>query len=227
MAQEINISEGEAIRLLNKYEFSAKGQYYTVNRFIVEVKKIWGIPDWAKCFEKLDFASYIPRFKNTQPTENGLVRFSDSNGYFYRVDKKPPEKVFISGFDASNDYTAIDKMIPSNEPGLIVAGNLQGALRYNTLVKSDYIYKIKGYNIRGVSLKENLMTNQEGLKSFLNLPLEKRYHTLDSLATECNGAIYLDEIHLYQQDINVGDITLLSDDEMKIVLADGPWKNYF
>lgn len=40
------------------------------------------------------------------------------------------------------------------------------------------------------------MTSEEGLKSFLGEPSEKKYSTLESLAEDSNGAICLDEIHL-------------------------------
>lgn len=77
-----------------------------------------------------------------------------------------------------------------------------------------------------MSLKDNLMRNQDKVKSFLGEPLEKKYETLESLAEDCNGAIYLDEIHLYKKDIRVEDISLLSKDEMQTSLAEGPWKKY-
>ncbi|RJL46789.1 hypothetical protein [Pectobacterium carotovorum] len=118
-------------------------------------------------------------------------------------------------------------MIPEDEVGLIVAGDIEGALRYNSLVKSPYIYKIKANNIRGVSLKDNLMQNHDGLREFLREPLEKKYETLDSLAEDTNGAIYLDEIHLYKSDINVENISIVPKEEMEISLTDGPWKNHF
>ncbi|WP_338806841.1 hypothetical protein V8U11_06240 [Pseudomonas chlororaphis] len=226
IAERLNISEDEAVALIRKYEFPAESKFYTENTFALEIKDSGKIPDWAKSFEKLDSISYVSSFKGEESIENGLVRFSGSDGYFYRVDGNPPEVVLESGFRASDDYTAIEKMIPENEAGVIVAGDLQGALRYNTLAKLRYVYKIKGDNIRGVSLKDNLMKNQDKLKLFLGEPIEKKYHTLESLAEDCNGAIYLDEIHLYQKDIRVEDISLLSKDEMQAFLAEGPWKKY-
>lgn len=135
MAERLNISEDEAVRLIKKYNFPGENKFYTENTFALEIKESGKIPGWAKSFEKLDFGSYISRFKNEEPIENGLVRFSDSDGYFYRVNGNPPEIVLQSGFRVSDDYTAIEKMIPENEAGVIVAGDRQGALRYNHLAK--------------------------------------------------------------------------------------------
>lgn len=226
ISKSLNMSEDEAIQLINKYAFDKESNLYTENTLALEIKESGKIPSWAKNFEKLEFGSYVSHFKNDAPIENGLIKFSGSDNYFYRVDSNPPEIVLQSGFRTSDDYTAIEKMIPENKAGVIVSGSLQGALRYNNLAKSKYIYKIKGDNVRGVSLQENLMKNQDKVKSFLGEPLEKKYETLESFAKDCNGAIYLDEIHLYKEDIKVEDISILSQDEMKTGLEEGPWKNY-
>lgn len=211
--------------MINKYKFPGESKFYTENIFALEIKETRKIPDWAESFKKLEFESHVSRYKNEEPIKNGLVRFSNSDGYFYRVDSNPPKITLQSGFSTSEDYTAIKKMIPENEAGVIVSGDLQGALRYNHLAKSRYIYKIKGDNIKGVSLKDNFMKNQNKVKTFLGEPLEKKYETLESLAEDCNGAIYLNKVHLYKKDISVKDISLLSKDEKQTSLVEGPWKN--
>ena len=72
------------------------------------------------------------------------------------------------------------------------------------------------------------MINQLGIKKFLNIDNKKFYETIDSLAQDTNGSIYLDEIHLYYHSINTSDISLVSKEEIQQagLLLDGPWKDY-
>lgn len=227
IADKLKITEAEASDLINQYKFSDSSDFYTANTFSLDIYDSGKIPAWADDFKKLKIGSYISPFRKGKVMPNGLNSFTNSDGYFYRVDSTPPEEVLQYGFKESSDYSAIAKMLPEDEAGLIVSGNIQGALRYNTLAKSNYIYKIKRNNIRGVSLKDNFMTNQNKVKAFLDEPLDKEYTTLASFAEDCNGVVYLDEIHLNIKDIRVENISLLSKTEMQTPVIPGPWNNHF
>lgn len=229
IANKLHMSEEQASELLNKYEFPSSSKYYSDQTFALWIKETGRIPNWAEFFQILEPESYVSRFLNIRIQENGLHSFSGGTGFVYRADTLPPDIILKRGFIASQDYTAIEKMIPESDPGLIVSGDLTGVLRYNTLVKSPYIYKIELKNVRGVSLKDNLMKNQNGLRPFLGAGIEKKYMTLEDLAVDSNGAIYLDEIHLYNQDIEVQVISIVSEEEIQqeLPLPEGPWKNYF
>lgn len=229
IANKLKISEEEALRLLNKYEFPKISDYYTDKTFALSIKETGEIPQWSEAFKILTLESFPTRFLGSYLQDNNLYSFSHAEGFAYRVDNTPPEIVLKQGFVPSDDYTAIEKMIEGSDMGLIVSGDITGALRYNTLIKSPYIYKIALENIRGVSLKDNLLRNQNGLKLFLEEDSDKDYKTIDSLARDTNGAIYLDEIHLYYPDIKITAISLAPDEEIQQAepLAEGPWKNYF
>ncbi|KKF34054.1 hypothetical protein [Erwinia tracheiphila] len=53
------------------------------------------------------------------------------------------------------------------------AESLEGARRYQTINKNSHIYRIDGKNVEGVSLRDNLYTNEKGLNDFLGEPLAK------------------------------------------------------
>lgn len=227
IANKLNISEEQAYEILNKYEFTGTS-YYSDKTFALWIKETGQIPEWSEAFKILDRINYSSRFKDINIQDNALYSFSGGEGFAYRVDKSPPNIVLQKGFAPSEDYTAIEKMIPENNPGLIVSGDITGALRYNTLAKSPYIYKINLENSYGVSLKENLMKNQKGLKSFFGENIDEIYKTMESVAVDSNGAIYLDEMHLSISDIKIEDISLVTQEEIEQAqpLSIGVWKNY-
>jgi hypothetical protein len=208
------------------YEFPDGSELYTKEIFISFLNENGRIPEWAKSFEKIDNINYVSPFQGSELMDNGLNMFHHNDGFYYRVDSNTPDVVLNSGFQASYDYMAIQKMLPEEMEGVIVSGSLEGALRYKTVNPDSYIYKIAAKNIKGVSLKDNLYTNKNGLNEFLGEPPDKKYSTIESLAEDTNGAIYLDEIHLSKEDIDTEAISLVSEDEVNHNLSPGPWKNY-
>lgn len=91
-------------------------------------------------------------------------------------------------------------MIPKEEKGLIVSDDIMGVMRYKNFVKKDeaiFLYKIDISNVKGVSLKDNLMINHAGLQKFLKHTPQAKYETLDSIGRVSNGAVYLSETHIY------------------------------
>ncbi|MEM8322068.1 hypothetical protein Q4S25_02135, partial [Morganella morganii] len=184
------------------------------------------LPEWAKSFKKIEANDYVSPYRESNVMDNGLRGFNGKSNYFYRVDENPPETVLKNGFETSTDYTAIPKMLPENMDGVIVAETLEGARRYQTIAKDSYIYKIDGKSVGGVSLKDNLYTNEKGLNGFLREPLSKKRTTLASIEADTNGAIYLDEVHLRKETIRPDAISIVHPDEIKGDLAPGPWKYY-
>lgn len=227
IANKLRISEEEALTLLNKYEFTGSS-YYTDKTFALWIKETGEIPEWSEAFKILNLEDLPERFMGSHLQDNNLYRFSHAEGFAYRADSTPPERILSQGFTPSHDYMALQKMLKDTDIGLIVSGDITGALRYNTIAKSPYIYKIALENIRGVSLKDNLVRNENGLKLFLEEDPNEHYKTIDSVAEITNGAIYLDEIHLYYPDIKITAISLVSDEEIQQAepLSEGPWKNY-
>ncbi|RJL46790.1 hypothetical protein [Pectobacterium carotovorum] len=109
ISDKLKISEEDAVKLLREYTFPQESTLYTEGTFALWIKNFGNVPDWAADFSKIDFSAYISRFRNGEVINNQLVRFSDSDGYFYRADSTPPEEILSSGFRTSNDYTAIKK----------------------------------------------------------------------------------------------------------------------
>lgn len=228
IANKLNISEEQAADLLNRYHFPKDSNYYSDETFSLWIKETGQIPKWAEAFQILNRNTYVSRFRNVEIQSNDLYSFSGGEGFVYRADETHPDSVLTQGFRSSEDYTAIEKMIPDSELGLIVSGDIIGVLRYNELAKSPYIYKIKLENIRGVSLHDNLMRNEEGLKIFFGEDADASYETLESVAPDSNGAIYLNEVHLYNSDVKPEYISIVTKEEIEQVkpLSDGLWKNY-
>ncbi|HGY3149399.1 TPA: hypothetical protein ACNVU4_003504 [Morganella morganii] len=226
IADGLNISKVKAREILSKYEFPERCQLYTKKIFAMSVRDTGMLPEWAKSFKKIEANDYVSPYRERNVMDNGLRGFNGKSNYFYRVDKNPPETVLKNGFETSTDYTAIPKMLPENMDGVIVAETLEGARRYQTIVKDSYIYKIDGKSVGGVSLKDNLYTNEKGLNGFLREPLSKKRTTLASIEADTNGAIYLDEVHLRKETIRPDAISIVHPDEIKGDLAPGPWKYY-
>lgn len=230
ISNKLNLSEEEVEEFLSKYKFTPTSELYTPENFALSIQETGKIPSWAEAYKVLNGIEYNRRFYNSNLESNGLYSFTGGEGYVYRADSTPPEIVTQRGFFPTEDYGALEKMIPGEELGITVAGDLKGVLRYNQWAHSPFIYKIKLENVRGVSLQDNLMTNRRNLKIFLGGDPEETYETIDSLAEETNGAIYLDEIHLYYRSVKPEDISLVEPQELKNLAEDpfeaGPWLNY-
>ncbi|KAB0556794.1 hypothetical protein [Pantoea stewartii] len=87
-------------------------------------------------------------------------------------------------------------------------------------------HKIHLFNKAGVSLKDNFYKNEKGLNDFLGEPLDKKHSTLESLAEDTNGAIYLDEVHLRKETIRPSAISIVPAHEISGDLSPGPWQKY-
>lgn len=96
-------------------------------------------------------------------------------------------------------FQYIDKMI--NDNALIVSETLDGALR-RLIGKTEPhdIYQIDGHKVKGVSLKNNIKYNPDGLLEFLNLePLSDNKYDIE---VGTGGALAFDEAHIYADDID-------------------------
>ncbi|EOS92636.1 hypothetical protein LU631_25785 (plasmid) [Erwinia tracheiphila] len=226
IANRLKVSEVKAKEILSKYEFPEGIQLYTEGTFAMSVRDTGTFPEWAKSFKKIDANDYVSPYRESKVMDNGLHGFNGKSNYFYRVDNTPPETVLKNGFKASEDYTAISKMLPEDMDGVIVAESLEGARRYQTINKNSHIYRIDGKNVEGVSLRDNLYTNEKGLNDFLGEPLAKKHATLESLAEDTNGAIYLDEVHLRKETISPSAISIVHPHEISGDLSSGPWQKY-
>ncbi|MCW1975803.1 UNVERIFIED_ORG: hypothetical protein FHW05_004714 [Pantoea agglomerans] len=226
IANRLKVSEVKAKEILSKYEFPEGSQLYTEGTFAMSVRDTGKFPEWSKSFKKIEANDYVSPYRESKVMDNGLHGFNGKSNYFYRVDNTPPETVLKNGFKASEDYTAISKMLPEDMDGVIVAESLEGARRYQTINKNSHIYRIDGKNVEGVSLKDNLYTNEKGLNDFLGEPLAKKHSTLESLAEDTNGAIYLDEVHLRKETIRPSAISIVHPNEISGDLSPGPWKKY-
>lgn len=129
----------------------------------------------------------------------------------------------------SSDFTAIKKMRDDGE-ALIVSENLDGVLRYiNSQSETYHIYEISPENIRGFSLNENIENNIDGAKQYLETTvLENKNIDWDY---ETNGAIHLNEAHVYPEDVTMDKIKYLGnnlDNKFKHKIDNlqaGDWKN--
>lgn len=226
IANRLNVSEVKPKEILSKYDFPEGSQLYTEGTFAMSVRVTGTFPEWAKSFKKIEADDYISPYRASKVMDNGLHGFHGKSNYFYRVDNNPPETVLKNGFKASEDYTAISKMLPEDMDGVIFSESLEGARRYQTINKNSHIYRINGGNVEGVSLKDNLYKNENGLNDFLGEPLAKKHSTLESLAEDTNGAIYLDEVHLRKETISPSAISIVHPHEISGDLSPGPWQKY-
>lgn len=214
-------------RLVKEYEFPEKSQYYKKEDFFNAFKDKGEPPQWANDFKLLKASSDYQPAGDEYFLENGLIAHRPREGFVYRADSTPPEVVLSRGFRPSEDFTAIDRMIPEGRDAIIVSDSLEGTLRYNTIAKSEYIYKIK--NTEGVSLKENLLKNQDNLRNFLGNTTDSPYKTSYQAGEDSQGAVFLDETHVFLDKIKPKDISLVSKEEISshLPLSEGPWKDYF
>ena len=115
---------------------------------------------------------------------------------------------------------------------LIVSESLQGALRY---LKKDpgetyYVYEILPRGVHGVSLKHNIQANVDGAKKFLEVNREHGDNI--DWGYETNGAIYLDEAHVYAEDVTIEKIKVLGSTESPHIKSQidnlelGRWQDY-
>ncbi len=155
-----------------------------------------------------------------------LFQLSGFSRPLYRVDRTPQNRILTQGFARSEDFTAVPKMM-SDEDVLIVSETLEGARRYNTLIKNSYIYKIEGAHIQGVSLKQNFLCNKDRLADFFELDRENA-DVVAEFSDGTGGAIFLDEAHIRLQDIQLSAISVVTAQELETLapLAPGAWRNY-
>lgn len=98
------------------------------------------------------------------------------------------------GFKPSDEFTAIPKMIGGD--ALIVAESLTGVLEYAAYHPTQYyLYEIDATDVRGVSLLENMVLNNEPLLKHLD-------QTPDfSPYNQTGGANRMHEAHLSHDDL--------------------------
>ncbi|WP_213992790.1 hypothetical protein [Sodalis sp. dw_96] len=176
--------------------------------------------------EIIDIPIWDIGWKRGELNQLNFFQLSGFNKPLYRVDRGPQARILTQGFARSEDFTAVPKMI-SDEDVLIVSESLEGARRYNTLIKQNYIYKIEGAQIHGVSLKQNFLFNKDRLADFLSIDNENA-DVLEEFSDGTGGAIFLDEVHIRLRDIRLSDISVVTEQELETLapLAPGTWKNY-
>lgn len=165
-------------------------------------------------------------WKGAELNEFGLLQVDGFNRPLYRVDRTPANRILTDGFAASEDFTAIGNMLPGDGT-LIVSETLEGARRYNTLIKNSFIYKIESKNIHGVSLKQNFLLNTDRLATHLELE-RNAGGLLEQFADGTGGALFLDEAHIRLQDIHPEDISVVTQEALGRFpeLSPGIWRRY-
>ncbi|MBE5254406.1 hypothetical protein [Mixta mediterraneensis] len=138
----------------------------------------------------------------------GLLGQKGFPGKLYRADRTSPNELNDNGgFRSSEDFGAINKMRDDGH-ALIVSESLEGALRYISRQGELYhIYEITSDDIRGVSINENIKINKEGVKRFLEVS-SKKGDDID-WGYETNGAVFLDEAHIYHEDVTLEKVKYL------------------
>jgi insecticidal toxin complex protein TccC len=87
-----------------------------------------------------------------------LLERTNFSGKVYRADQRKPDEVARDGFNASDEFMAVKKMIGG--PALIVAETLEGAIFYAAQSgHTYYFYEIDATDVRGASLIEKLVLN--------------------------------------------------------------------
>lgn len=192
------------------YVVSKKGRliaYEKVKSEIRRNKEEEFVPEKTACGIGVR-AKRAPCTINETPNPLGLLEQRGFPGKLYRADRRSP--VILSGnegFYSSDDFSAIEKMT-DNDRVLIVAESLEGALRYiHSQGEVHYIYEIEPKDVRGVSLKANIHRNADGVKKFLSV-LPEKGDDID-WTYETNGAVFLDEAHVYTEDIKIDKIKYL------------------
>ena len=124
-----------------------------------------------------------------------LLERTDFGGKVYRADLRSPEEVIRDGFNASKEFTAVNKMVSGD--ALIVAETLDGAMFYAVQAgRPYYFYEIDATDVGGVSLLENLVLNNPRMLEHLNADPG------DSPSEQTRLANRMHEAHLNNDDLN-------------------------
>ncbi|VVQ00582.1 hypothetical protein PS925_02270 [Pseudomonas fluorescens] len=122
-----------------------------------------------------------------------LIR-DNFGGKVYRADQRKPYEVLRDGFNPSDEFTAVKKMISGE--ALIVSETLEGAFFY--AANSNYelnFYEIDATDVRGVSLTENLVVNSPAMLAHLEVTAS------DSPSEQTGEANRMHEAHLRHSDL--------------------------
>jgi insecticidal toxin complex protein TccC len=123
-----------------------------------------------------------------------LLERTDFGGKVYRADRRGPEEVLRHGFKASEEFTAVGKMISGD--ALIVAETIKGAIFYAAQGGDTYnFYEIDATNVSGVSLLENMVLNNSIMVEHLNA------HPGESPSNQTGEANRMHEAHLNHDDL--------------------------
>ncbi|WP_236708462.1 RHS repeat-associated core domain-containing protein, partial [Pseudomonas sp. Root562] len=126
----------------------------------------------------------------------------------YRADRRNPEDVLRDGFNPSDEFTAVKKMIGGS--ALIVAEALEGALFYAAQSGHRYyFYEIDAKDVSGVSLLENLVFNNSNMVAHLDA-----YPDV-SPSNQTGEANKMHEVHLSHDDLTRLRSPIVSLGEMK------------
>lgn len=120
-----------------------------------------------------------------------LLERTNFGGKVYRADRRGPDEILVSGFNPSDDFSAIKEMI--DEDILIVAETLEGALYFASQDSYDdryYFYEIDAAGVRGASLLENHVLNNDRLIEHIDASPN------DSPSAQTELAINMHEAHL-------------------------------
>ena len=112
----------------------------------------------------------------------------------YRADRRGPVEVLRDGFHASDEFTAVKKMIGGE--ALIVSETLEGALFY--AAQSDvryHFYSIDATDVSGASLLENLVVNTSRTVAHLGADLKA------SPSNQTGRANHMHEAHVSHNDL--------------------------
>jgi RHS repeat-associated protein len=140
--------------------------------------------------------------------KNSLKMVEERFTRLFRVDMQPPEKVLKDGFRESTDFRGVPKMIPENEKALIVAEDINGALRYQAgpLNGKGHLYEIKHPGIRGASLTSNINHNTADFDGFLAANGRNDPNRLNMAARVSEE---FREAHIYLDDLKTENISLI------------------
>jgi insecticidal toxin complex protein TccC len=122
-----------------------------------------------------------------------LIR-DNFGGKVYRADQRKPYEVLRDGFNPSDEFTAVKKMISGE--ALIVSETLEGAFFYAANSNHELnFYEIDATDVRGVSLTENLVVNNPAMLAHLEVTAS------DSPSEQTGEANRMHEAHLRHSDL--------------------------
>ncbi|KHA72857.1 YD repeat-containing protein [Pseudomonas chlororaphis] len=122
-----------------------------------------------------------------------LIR-DNFGGKVYRADQREPYEVLRDGFNPSDEFTAVKKMISGE--ALIVSETLEGAFFYAANNNHELnFYEIDATDVRGVSLTENLVVNNSAMLAHLDVSPS------DSPSEQTGEANRMHEVHLRHSDL--------------------------